>query len=192
MKNQRQIFVPATSSNDNIPEIVTRVAELADSGNLADALAILNKISGSHPAITNARAVCCMRCGNYGQTLRILRSLVLQPGCMWMKKDLPTVYKTNFSTALLLSQRPVGACNTLAEIGDSGHPSVDRLWRALRTWESHLPWMQWLNWKLSIDPSLPVTIDFAPGDFVEPLEHRLKKTDLAELSVTQSNNHQVA
>jgi hypothetical protein len=85
-----------------------------------------------------------------------------------MKPGLPVIYRTNFSTALLLGGLPLGARETLAEIEEKNHASVIRLREALVRWEKGLSWWQRLNWKCGIAPDVSVTLDFVPGDFVDP------------------------
>jgi len=102
-----------------------------------------------------------------GSALCMYYDLVLNPGCTWMRPDLPTVYKTNYATALLLSGHPSGCLEMLAEIKDEQNPTVQRLRAAIKNWESRLTFLQKLNWWFGhIEPTnRPVTIDFEAGEF---------------------------
>lgn len=115
----------------------------------------------------NTRGVCLIRLGRIEDAIRLFRELVLQGGCTWTRPDLPTVYKTNFATALLLGGHSDGCMDILRDLKDENHPSVLRLQAAVKQWTKTLSWWQRLNWWLGkIAPSnRPVTLDFPPGDF---------------------------
>ena len=146
-----------------------RVIRYAENGNYQSAIALLRD-TRHDPQLCNAMGVCLMRVGRVEEAVRILRDLVLQPGCTWMIPNRPIVYKTNFATALLMSGRVSGCVEMLAEINREKHPSVIRLRMTIRRWERGLSFWQRLNWRLSqIDPAnRPVELDFAPGDFADP------------------------
>lgn len=147
---------------------------LAEAGEYEKALHALAKGGSGSPEVTNARGVCLMRLQRASDAVQVLRPLVLEPGSTWMKRDLPVIYRTNFATALLLGGHKLGGRDALIEIGERAHPSRVRLADALRLWERELSWWQRLLWKLGVEPDLPVTIDFLPGDFVDPLESASK------------------
>ena len=157
-----------TSCIDPLDFTFNRAIALSDLGHHDEALKALATIAGSSTAIMNARAVCLLRKGQTAAALRLFRSFVLQPGCTWMKTELPVIDCTNFSTALLLDGHPLGVRDTLASIIQRDHPSVVRLNRALRDWEHTLTWWQRFNWRFGLDPGVPVPISFVPGEFVDP------------------------
>lgn len=115
----------------------------------------------------NARAVCLLRLGRAEQAVHLLRCLVLKPGGLLVRADIPTVYKTNFATALLLNDHPSGCSGLLNEVSDESNPAVIKLRLALKKWERGLNLWHRLWWRLGrIEPAnRPVTIDFEPGDF---------------------------
>lgn len=117
--------------------------------------------------LLNAKGVCLLRLGRVEEAGRLYYDLVLNPGCTWMRPDLPTLYKTNYATALLLSGHPSGCLEMLAEIKDEQNPTVQRLRAAIKNWESRLTFLQKLNWWFGhIEPAnRPVTIDFEAGEF---------------------------
>jgi len=97
------------------------------------------------------------------------RDLVVNPGCTWMRPDVPTIYKTNFAIALLLAGRPAGCLQVLDELRQEEHPAVQRLRAVMSKWEQGLSFWQKLNWYIGkIEPNRPVTIDFTPGDLSDP------------------------
>ena len=159
----------AQSSQNAWAAAANKAVKLANVGRYEDALQILAAASSSAPEIKNAKAVCLMRLGQHTAAAQILRSLVMLPGCTWMKPELPVIYRTNFATALLLSNLPAGVQETLFEIKEKDHPSVLRLHDAMQTWQKGLSWWQWLNWKLGVAPEVPISIEFLPGEFVDPV-----------------------
>ncbi|MCA9062054.1 MAG: hypothetical protein KDA96_03320 [Planctomycetaceae bacterium] len=140
---------------------------LAEQGRCAEALGHLATAISSDQ-IRNARAVCLMRSGSVTAALEMLRGVVFRPGTLQQRDDIPVIYQTNFCTVLLLTGRPGGCREVLAEIRDQQHPSVLRLRETLRKWEKTLPFFQWLNWKMGVAPSVPVPVEFTPGEFIEP------------------------
>ena len=125
------------------------------------------KHGGEDLDIVNARGVCLMRSGKYNEAVALFRNLVLQPGCIWMRKDRPAHYKCNFAAALLLGGHPGGCLEILQELRGQEPPEAALLRSAIKKWESTLPFWAWVNWKTGrIEPdNCPVPIDFEPGDF---------------------------
>lgn len=131
------------------------------------ALSLTTRRGGQDLEIVNARGVCLMRLGKYNEAVVLFRNLVLQPGCVWTRKDRPPHYKCNFATALLLSGRPAGCLEILHELGDDAPPVAAALRSTIKQWESSLSLPAWLAWKFygSVPSTQPVSIDFEPGDF---------------------------
>ncbi len=168
MKNHSpKNHVNGTTTEPASAAAVQQAARLADTGKSQEALRLLASESNSSNEVLNARGVCLMRLGRIDDAIRVFRSLVLPSGCIWMKPELPVIYRVNFATALLLSQRPLGVRDTLCEMHEQDHPSVVRLRDALHAWEKHLPAWQRLLWKVGYTPSVPICISFVPGEFVE-------------------------
>ncbi|MEZ6127550.1 MAG: hypothetical protein R3C59_02640 [Planctomycetaceae bacterium] len=165
---------PQTSSNDTsrIPTpspLMLKVARLADAGQIDDAHRLLTSDGRQTDENRNARGVLLMRSGRIEAAVDVLRTLALAPGCTWAKPGSPVIHQTNYAASLLMFGRPLGAVSILADIGDRNHPAVLRLRDAIRRWERGLSWWQRLNWKLGSAPDVPVQLDFAPGDIVDPL-----------------------
>lgn len=169
MKNFYQESAPKASREGNSATLVSKAVRLAAAGRCEEALLSLSAGNSSAADVKNARAVCLMRLGRYDAAVKTLRSLVLQSGCTWMKADLPVIYRTNFATALLLANLPGGVRETLSGVKEKDHPSVLRLQNSLDVWQKRLSWWQPFNWKFGVAPAVPITIDFEPGDFFDPL-----------------------
>lgn len=148
---------------------VNKAARLAESGEVDKAFKLLAVLNNPTDEVYNARGVCLMRLGKTDEAVRVFRSFVLQSGCVWVKSNLPVIYRTNYAASLLLAGLTGGAVSTLNEINQEDHPSVVRLRGAIREWEKYLSWWQWLNWKTGVVPEEPVVLTFPPGDFFDPL-----------------------
>lgn len=109
-----------------------------------------------------------MRLGRAADAVQLYRSFVLERSTSWMRAELPVIYRTNFVTALLLSQVPLGAQNTLHEIREIDHPSVVRLRETFDRWKRSLSLWQRLGWTIGLPPNVPIELDFTPGEFVDP------------------------
>jgi hypothetical protein len=157
---------PAEPPGVNEPTM-QRVLRLAAAGSYQKALGVLSAHGGRDDQLRNARGVCLLRLGKVEEAIRLYRELVLKPGCMWARPELPVHYKTNYATALLLGGHPAGGLDVLAEIKDEQDPRVRQLRAAIKKWESELSFWQKLNWKIgSISPTnRPVKLDFEPGEF---------------------------
>ncbi len=146
--------------------VLRRGLRLALAGRYSEALESLSR-AGKEPEVINARGVCLLRLGKVDEAIRVYRSLVLMPGCTWMRPELPLIYKTNFATALLLGGSVGGCLEMLIEVQEQEHPSVLRLRSAIKRWERSLTLWQRFNWYCGrLEPrNRPVPIDFAPGEF---------------------------
>lgn len=114
----------------------------------------------------NERGVLLMREGNIEEAVRVLRPLVVAPGCIWTRTDAPFLVRRNFATALLLAGQPAGCLELLAEMKDDKHARVVQLRAAIKRWEKTLSLLEWVNWRTGwIAPvNRPVAIDFLPGE----------------------------
>jgi hypothetical protein len=135
-------------------------------GEYQKALDLLSS-DGRDARVRNTRGVCLMRLGRNEEAIRVLRELVMKPGCTWMRSEVATVHKINFATALLLGGHPNGCLDMLAEIKEPNHPSIVRLQATVGRWVSSLSFWQKLNWWVYgiVPAKRPVTIDFLPGEF---------------------------
>ena len=169
MKHQTRYFRPHGGAPNSAAAIVSEVARLADGGRPEQALHLLSTANLYTDATRNARGVCLLRLNRTDDAVRTLRTLVLPANCTWMKPELPVVYRTNFITALLLARQPGGGEELIVQMPEQDHPSVIRLREAMQCWVHELSWWQWLNWKPGLIPDVPVSLNFVPGEFFDPV-----------------------
>lgn len=154
---------PVTSVKHPLVNVAVRL--VAD-GDYEAAFKILVQ-SGSAPEVVNARCVCLMHMEDFQRAVRSYRTLVLKPGCTWMKPELPTAYKANFAMALLLGGHMAGCLGVLAELREEGHPTVQRIRQSIKEWETKLTWWQRFQWRFGqIEPKVsPACIAELPDVF---------------------------
>ncbi|WP_164101367.1 tetratricopeptide repeat protein [Candidatus Laterigemmans baculatus] len=166
----------ATAAPANLSPSLRRAVQLAESGQYHAALQLLRP-QGRSPETLNAIGVCLMRMGNLQEAVPLYHAMVMKPGCTWMRPEVPTLYKINFATALLLKGSPAGCLAILKEINAPRDPRIQQLRGALRKWEASLSfWRRW-DWYLSHvePPKCRVELDFVPGHFFhapEPVDLR--------------------
>ncbi len=114
----------------------------------------------------NAQAVCLMRTGHADEAVRIYRTLVLDNTGLFMRENLPVVYKTNYAFALLLSGHIGGGIAISKELANVDHPSVHKLRAAIEAWKAKLSVLQKVGLALGLEPKRPLELDFAPGDLM--------------------------
>lgn len=164
--NTQSTGTPAPTP-DTAAAKLARIVRFAETGQYDKALDLLRK-AGPDFRFRNALGVCLLRVGRTADAVRIFRDIVLQPGCTWTRPGLPTVYKTNYATALLLSGRPSGCLEILAEVRKEANPTADRLRDAIARWQSTLSFWRRIDWRLNhVDPpNCQIPIDFPPGEFL--------------------------
>lgn len=155
-----------TAKGSRPEEILDRVEQLV-AGRQYDKAVDLLKSAGGDVRLVNARGVCLLRLGRFNEAVRLFRDLVLSPGCVWLRPDVPPQYVTNYATALLLGGHPAGCVEILAMMNDQQNSTVARLRDAVKQWERQLTLWQRLNWRFGhIEPeNRPVAIDFEAGEF---------------------------
>src|SRR5687767_13405802 len=94
-----------------------RVAELLGRDGPQAALDYLDRSKDTSAWLANARAVCLLRLGQPQRALDVLRGLALG-GIGGLKADAPTVFKTNYATAQLLTGNVTGCVVTLGQARD--------------------------------------------------------------------------
>lgn len=156
------------SETSHADAVIARAVCFANIGQFEQAIRHLTASHLHTDSIRNARGVCLMRMGKFDDAVQLYRSLVLMPGCTWMMPDMPVIYRTNFATSLLITGRRAGCLSCLREMTERDHPSVVRLQTAISEWEQCLTWWPWMFWKIGLEPKLPVSLSFPPGDFFEP------------------------
>ncbi|MFN3152940.1 tetratricopeptide repeat protein [Bremerella sp.] len=125
-----------------------------------------------HPAghdvvLKNAKGVCLLRLGHYAAAVNLYRELVFKPGCVWVRPDVPTVYKVNFATALLLAGNLEGGTSILGQAMDENHPGVKRLRACIGQWKRRFSFWQRLVWMCGYgdEAQAVVPLDFELGLF---------------------------
>src|SRR5690349_864375 len=128
---------PTTTAEVRPPELVRlieRVDRLLREGEPRKALDLLARSKEGSPWSVNATGVCLLRLGDAPRAIELFRHLVLAPGGLVLKSDVPTAFKVNFATALLLDGNLTGCTSVLGEIREEQHPAVQKLRAAIRRW----------------------------------------------------------
>src|SRR5262249_49152787 len=126
-----------------------------------EALKFLSRVDGG-PWVANARGVCLLRLGDAARALELFRGLALGTTGFGLKEG-PTVFKTNYATAQLLSGKMTACVVTLSQSRDEGHPAVVRLRAAIRQWERSLSFWERICYYMGSSVDRPIVLD-APGD----------------------------
>ena len=145
------------------PGLRDQVEKLLQAGQPKKALDVLARSKVHPPWSTNAIAVCLLRLGQADRAVELFRNLVLS-GNLFLRPDVPTAWKVNFATALLMSGNLSGCVQLLGDIREEDHPGVQRLRAALRSWHSRLSVWEKIQWLLGGQPASPVELDFPPGE----------------------------
>jgi hypothetical protein len=144
--------------------LLDQARHLLELGKPKEAFDLINAKGSGAPAMKNARGVCLMRMQQPALAVRTFRSVVLDHNGLSLRADVPTVYKTNFATALLLEGNVSGCQSVLDEIRDEDDPGVQKLRAVIRKWVAELSFLQKLAWKAGSQPVRAASIDFLPGD----------------------------
>lgn len=146
-----------------VDEVLAHVDRHLEAGNPKKALEALNRAKVRSPWIANATAVCQIRAENAGAAVEILRGLVVK-GSIYLRDDIPPVFKVNFAAALLASGNFDGFLGTLGEIGDDEHPSARRYRESLRRWKEGQTLWERAKLALGGRPARPFEPGFPLGD----------------------------
>lgn len=150
------------------PEKVSDVLALAEkllaAAKPQEAADLIRKHGFGSAELLNAYGVALMRAGETTKALDVYRGLCVGEGGLCLKPNLPTVYKLNFATALLLARNVSGCQALLREIVATDDPYVQRLRAAIDRWRGALRWWRRLayDW-YGVEPNIPVALDFQPG-----------------------------
>lgn len=148
----------------NEAELLHDVGALLDGGQPDKALEMLRTAGQQSKAVLNAYGVCLMRTGQIDKANELYRKLVLPSGGFYLDPNAPTVFKTNYATALLLGKHVDGCLGVLSEIAEPTHPAVVRLRDAIGTWKGTLgPLRRLLTFLFGVR-SANVPLPFQPGD----------------------------
>src|SRR5579884_964758 len=143
--------------------VLSRVEVLLQEGEPRQALQLLARSKLASPWATNATGVCLLRLGEAERAIALFRNLLLSGG-LFVRPEVPTAWKINFATALLLTDNAAGCVRLLAEIQEEDHPGVQRLRAAIRDWHNQLSGWQRIQWFLGRQPAHRVELRFPPGE----------------------------
>jgi len=146
----------------DVADLLGRAAQLLEAGAALKALDLLSRADGG-PWVVNARGVCLLRLGDAERALEVFRGLALGTAGFGLKEDAPTVFKTNYATAQLLSGKMTACVVTLSQTRDEGHPAVQRVRAAIRRWERSLSFWERICYYMGSGMDRLVVVD-APGD----------------------------
>jgi hypothetical protein len=153
----------AAARPSEIADLLDKVARLLREGSPERALIVLTRAWCNSPWMTNALGVCQLRLGNAAVAVEVFRGLVLAGG-LFLRADVPAVFKTNYATALLAADNLAGCLRVLDEMRDEDNPAVRRLRESVRRWEKSLTFRQKVRWYFGGQPEHPLVLDFPPGD----------------------------
>lgn len=142
---------------------LAKVAALLSENKAKEALEFIGRAKNGSPWMRNAVGVCQLRLGNANLALETLKGLALSSGGFDLKETAPTVFKTNYGAALLLTGNRDGFFRVLEDLHDVKHPTVDRLRQVVEDWKKGLSFWQKLGWWLGGQGSAP-SLPFPPGD----------------------------
>jgi hypothetical protein len=158
---------PAGDNEEKSPEIVaflSKVDKLLQEGHPENALELFSRNKLKSPWITNANGVCLLRLDRAQEAVNLFRSLALSSGSVVLRVDAPTVFKTNFTTALLAYNNLGGCLKVLHEINNEENPLVQQLRAAIQRFKVSLSLWTRLQWRMGIPPDGPIAMDFPLGN----------------------------
>jgi len=144
-------------------DLLKNVDRLLQEGSPEKALKLISQSKSNSPWTKNATAVCQLRLGNAQIAVDIYRSILLT-GEIFLRTDTPTVFKTNFATALLMSNNLSGFYRTMSEVKEDNHPAVIKLNAAVKAWRDNLSFWQKLMMMCGNESEIPIELGFHPGD----------------------------
>jgi hypothetical protein len=145
-----------------VAALLHEVRKLLDVGNTAEALERIGRSKLSSPWLLNAAAVCQLRLGNTRFAVDALRGLVIANG-LFLRGDVPTVFKVNFAAALIADDNLSGGLRALGELGDDPHPAAQEARESVRRWEASMTFWQSVWWWVAGTPPWPLMLSFPPG-----------------------------
>lgn len=160
---------PAARGADSRPReeaaLLEKVDALLRQNQPSAALELIRRSKLQTPWVQNAIGVCQMRLGNAQLAVEVLRRLVVSK-TIYLRDDVPDLFKINFATALCLAENYSGGLTALAEINQEEHPAVVRLRACVLAWKRQMsPWQR-IRWACGGPARVPLRIDFPPGDVV--------------------------
>lgn len=153
---------PTASETTGENEAYLKVRRLLETGRVDEALTLAR--ARQDAPMKNAQGVCLLRKGLADEAVRIYRTMVLDNTGLFLRDQVPTIYKANYALALLLSGHIAGGINILKDLTGDDHPSVQRLRAAVDAWKAKLSVFQKLGLMLGLEPKQPFVLDSPPGE----------------------------
>lgn len=144
-----------------VDSILHKVQKMLDEYQAGKALDLLRRTKQNSPWLTNAIGVCQLRLGNGKNAVDAFRGLVLSG--LILRKDVPTVFVTNYALSLLAANNLNGGLAVLDELRDETNATVKQIRSAVQCWKSKLTLFQKMDWYLGGQPNRPLDIDFPLG-----------------------------
>lgn len=148
----------------DVVAVLEKIKKHLDEEQPKKALETISQAKISSPFLLNAAGVCQLRLGNALRAVAVFRNLALGPGGLVLSPEAPTVFKTNYATALLAADNIPGCLSILGDLRNEKHPAIQKLHDAIGRWAGKLTLWQKLQWYAGGQPQCPPVLDFALGD----------------------------
>lgn len=145
-------------------DLLHQVQVLLDAGQPDKALEAIRSTGQRSKPLLNAYGVCLMRTGQIDKANSVFRNLVIRGEGFYLDPGAPTVFKTNYATAILLGKHVDGCRSVLSQIEDQQHPAVLKIHNAIEHWRRTLGRVRRFFIPLLGMPDAVVPLAFPPGD----------------------------
>jgi hypothetical protein len=153
---------PDSKSRDEAA-LLEKIDALLKKDQAAAALELIRRSKLHTPWIENATGVCQMRLGAAQVAVDVLRRIVVS-NAIYLRDDVPVIFKINFATALCLVENYSGCLSALAEIRQEQHPAVVRMRACILAWKRQMSLWQRICWACGGPARVPLRLDFPPGE----------------------------
>jgi hypothetical protein len=127
-------------SPEKVSDVLALVQRLLDIGKPQEAVELVRKYRTGSSELSDAYGVALMRAGETARAVEVYRGLRINESGFALKQNLPTSFKTNYATALLLVKNVTGCLSLLAEIDQEQDAYVQKLRAAIESWRRSLGW----------------------------------------------------
>jgi len=159
---------------EKLSDLLKLIQKLLDAGKPHDAIELIRHSGVGGPELINAHGVALLRAGELAKAIELYRGLCVSAGGVSLKSEVPTLYKVNYATALLLTGNTAGCLAVLKELGDRPPTGAVRLRSAIVRWKQSLTWVQRTWFALTGDAprDKPIVFDDPPGELSEASQTR--------------------
>ena len=147
----------------DVAALLAKVHKLLEAEDIKQALDLLLRTRSASLWSQNAIGVCQLRLGQTQAAIALFRGMVVSETLL-VRDHVPTVCRTNFATALLVSRNIPGCVAVLSELTPEDHPTVVKLNDAIKRWKSNLTLWQKIQWYTGTELNHAVELGFPPGD----------------------------